>query len=208
MRPESAQPAREQGGTADSVGVVVAVHDDLLRGARWPRGYAAPRHRTRPAGTGRRRSSVPSSRNREASSGSWRPRRTRTWAAVSGRSSDVEASWSDCCELCRRRQVPDPPRVRWIDIEGSRWSRGRAGAVRKPGSVPGSPRGDPGGDHFSGTTITRGLEQPTRESSEAGRLSSPIWSCTGRGLPCPSRHREGGGLLPHRFTLAGGPKPA
>ena len=30
----------------------------------------------------------------------------------------------------------------------------------------------------------------------------PIWSCSVGGLPCPSRCRSGGGLLPHRFTLA------
>ena len=36
-----------------------------------------------------------------------------------------------------------------------------------------------------------------------GRASRlPIWSCTGWGLPCPLGHPRGGGLLPHRFTLA------
>ncbi len=29
----------------------------------------------------------------------------------------------------------------------------------------------------------------------------PIWSCSGRGLPCHSRCRERGALLPHHFTL-------
>ncbi len=29
----------------------------------------------------------------------------------------------------------------------------------------------------------------------------PIWSCSGRGLPCRSRYRERGALLPHPFTL-------
>jgi len=33
--------------------------------------------------------------------------------------------------------------------------------------------------------------------------SPPIWPCSARGLPCPRRHRRGGGLLPHRFTLTG-----
>jgi len=34
-------------------------------------------------------------------------------------------------------------------------------------------------------------------------LAIPDWSCFGWGLPCPLRHRRGGALLPHRFTLAG-----
>src|SRR3954469_24970345 len=34
-----------------------------------------------------------------------------------------------------------------------------------------------------------------------GRLSPHIWPCSSRGLPCRSRYRERGGLLPHRFTL-------
>ena len=29
----------------------------------------------------------------------------------------------------------------------------------------------------------------------------PIWSCSGRGLPCPRCRHRGGGLLPRRFTL-------
>ena len=31
--------------------------------------------------------------------------------------------------------------------------------------------------------------------------SSPIWSCSGWGLPCHFRHRKRGELLPRRFTL-------
>jgi hypothetical protein len=31
--------------------------------------------------------------------------------------------------------------------------------------------------------------------------SSPIWSCSMRGLPCPRYRYRGGGLLPHLFTL-------
>jgi hypothetical protein len=37
----------------------------------------------------------------------------------------------------------------------------------------------------------------------AGNPAVPVWSCTGWGLPCPPRHRGGGALLPHHFTLAG-----
>ena len=35
----------------------------------------------------------------------------------------------------------------------------------------------------------------------ADRASPPIRVCSRPGLPCPSGHPEGGGLLPHRFTL-------
>ena len=58
---------------------------------------------------------------------------------------------------------------------------GKAGAGNKPGSVE--------GNHSSGTAVTGRLEQPTRESARNRRLYSPIWSCSGRGLPCR-------GLLP------------
>ena len=34
----------------------------------------------------------------------------------------------------------------------------------------------------------------------------PIWSCSLGGLPCPSCCQSGGGLLPHRFTLACDPR--
>ena len=43
--------------------------------------------------------------------------------------------------------------------------------------------------------------RPTRESNEAGSLSSFIWSRSGRGLPCHFRHRKCGELLPRHFTL-------
>jgi len=45
------------------------------------------------------------------------------------------------------------------------------------------------------------LKRPTRESNEAGHFSSPIWSCSGRGLPCVPCYQRTGGLLPHLFTL-------
>ena len=71
----------------------------------------------------------------------------------------------------------------------------KAGASNKPGSVV--------DNHSSGTTVTGCLKQPTRESArnrrrgthnlpDWGRCAfrySPIWSCSGRGLPCR-------GLLP------------
>src|SRR5438093_13425143 len=54
-------------------------------------------------------------------------------------------------------------------------------------------------DHSSRPVIAGGLERPTR-SHRAGH-ATPVWSCFGWGLPCPRRHRRGGALLPHRFTL-------
>ena len=57
-------------------------------------------------------------------------------------------------------------------------------------------------DHFSGTPLLDGLMQPTRDSGGAGNSSSPIWPCSGWGLPCDPRYRRPGALLPHPFTLA------
>ncbi len=62
-----------------------------------------------------------------------------------------------------------------------RLKAGKAGAGNKPGSVE--------GNHSSGTAVTGRLEQPTRESARNRRRGprpaySPIWSCSGRGLPC------------------------
>jgi len=71
------------------------------------------------------------------------------------------------------------------------WLGGNAGAGRKPGSVV--------DNHSSGTAVADCLKQPTRESARDRRWSkhcntpiggvalrpySPIWSCSGRGLPC------------------------
>ena len=66
-------------------------------------------------------------------------------------------------------------------------------AVHKPNSVL--------GNHLSGIPITRNLNRPTRESNEAGHFSSPIWSFSGRGLPCHLCHQRCGELLPRLFTL-------
>jgi hypothetical protein len=53
--------------------------------------------------------------------------------------------------------------------------------------------------------LTRGLGRATLFSPRGER--PPIWSCSGRGLPCPLGHPRGGGLLPHRFTLTPSGKP-
>ena len=39
------------------------------------------------------------------------------------------------------------------------------------------------------------------------RRAVPTWSCSRWGLPCRPRRRGRGALLPHPFTLAGGPEP-
>ncbi len=49
--------------------------------------------------------------------------------------------------------------------------------------------------------ITQRLKQPTRRRGWAILKCLPIWSCSGRGLPCPRCRHRGGGLLPRRFTL-------
>src|SRR5262245_6776952 len=46
------------------------------------------------------------------------------------------------------------------------------------------------GDHFSGTRVAAGLVRPTRESSDAGHVSSPIRSCSGWGLASRPGHPE------------------
>jgi hypothetical protein len=107
---------------------------------------------------------------------------------------------------------------------GSRVVPGRPDRVRsvgtgdvklayKPGSVQGS---YPLGSHSSRPSVTRWLQQPTREQREP-RCRSPIWPCSGWGLACRLCHQRRGGLLPaahpkacrhaplggaHRFTLA------
>ena len=42
---------------------------------------------------------------------------------------------------------------------------------------------------------------PRRRGQPKGWPSGTICTCTRWGLPCPDRHRSGGALLPHRFTL-------
>ncbi len=63
----------------------------------------------------------------------------------------------------------------------------------KPGSVVDS--------HSSGTCVAACLERPTREPC-GPHDRSPIWSCSGWGLPCRPCCHGRGALLPHPFTLA------
>jgi hypothetical protein len=81
------------------------------------------------------------------------------------------------------------------------------GRRNKPSSVP-PKRGGPflwGRRHRRPLAAYPGLER-------SGRLLVPVWPCSGWGLPCHSRYRERGALLPHRFTLAcardRGPEPS
>ena len=99
---------------------------------------------------------------------------------------------------CRQQSLfaPVPARMR---------ESGNTEADRKPGSVE--------DNHSSGTVVTDCLKQPTREPARDRRCGrkaaySPIWSCSGRGLPCrdllpvtrcaltapfhPYRHQAGG----------------
>ena len=61
-------------------------------------------------------------------------------------------------------------------------------------------------NHFSGTVVADRLKRATRSRTRGhGRRRRPptgaACACTRWGLPCPPRHRGGGALLPHRFTL-------
>ena len=76
----------------------------------------------------------------------------------------------------------------------------------KPGSVVASPERR-AGSHSSRTTLAGRLVQPTRAAATERRRTdepsgaTPIWSCSRWGLPCRSRCRSRGALLPHPFTL-------
>ena len=48
--------------------------------------------------------------------------------------------------------------------------------------------------------VTEHLVQPTREQC-GPHQRSPIWSCSGWGLPCHACYQPCGALLPHHFTL-------
>ncbi len=107
----------------------------------------------------------------------------------------------------------------------SRRPGGRRRRARKPGSVHSdayrgacAARPPPGRAiiHLAHAAAPDGagaaLEQPTRGPEDgipAGtalmwRATRPAaWLCSGRGLPYLRRRRRSGGLLPHRFTLAG-----
>jgi hypothetical protein len=71
------------------------------------------------------------------------------------------------------------------------------GAGRKPGSVPAGA----GGDHSSGTPVTRGLARPTRELGRA-TLDAPLFGLAPGGVFLAAGvAADAGELLPHLFTL-------
>ena len=66
--------------------------------------------------------------------------------------------------------------------------------------------GIPGDGHSSGTPVAGRLARPTRATARRPawprqRPVAPIRSCSRWGLPCRSRCRKRGALLPHPFTL-------
>ena len=63
-----------------------------------------------------------------------------------------------------------------------------AGVANKPNSVPDVGYPPPGNDHSSGMTVARHLMRPTREFRRTAFKHSPIWSCTGWGLPSYPGH--------------------
>ena len=99
------------------------------------------------------------------------------------------------------------PKVR-LASHGAR-CEDRTGLEREGGSRPVS-------RVLSWATIPLGCTSPCTSSDlpgnargprAAGRSKlrptrSPIWPCSGRGLPCRACYQARGALLPHRFTLA------
>ena len=75
------------------------------------------------------------------------------------------------------------------------------GWANGPACTPGSVRGrEPRGR--SSLSATRCRAAPAAyPGTRRAASSSPVWPCSGRGLPCESRHRDPGGLLHHPFTL-------
>ena len=80
-----------------------------------------------------------------------------------------------------------------------------AARTAKPSSVPGlTTRQRP---FLSTNGCPLALARDLFHAADHGagpRASGTACACTRWGLPCPFRHRSGGALLPHRFTLTGG----
>lgn len=78
------------------------------------------------------------------------------------------------------------------------------GPACTPGSVPGpKPLGR------SSLSATRCRAAPAAyPGTRRAASSSPVWPCSGRGLPCGRCHQRPGGLLHHPFTLTGTGVPA
>ena len=99
----------------------------------------------------------------------------------------------------------------WEADPGAHGKIGKVQTVCKPGSVPRTEiRGD---GHSSGTVVADRLARPTRTTTRervrcplASQPVIPIRSCSRWGLPCRSRCRSRGALLPHPFTLTQEPR--
>ena len=83
-------------------------------------------------------------------------------------------------------------------------SKRKSQTACKPGSVLTSELAIDG--YSSGTPVTERLMRHTRTAARKPAcgpkpLAVPTRSCSQWGLPCRSRHRERGALLPHPFTL-------
>ena len=91
-----------------------------------------------------------------------------------------------------------PPRWRSADTA---LTLGDAERANGPACTPGSVRGrEPRGR--SSLSATRCRAAPAAyPGTRRAASTSPVWPCSGRGLPCGSRHRDPGGLLHRRFTL-------
>ena len=123
------------------------------------------------------------------------------------RPSNIRAS-SDLVRSCNvRNRVPWVKRDDAVPPTKRRTTRKRQTAC-KPGSVPAAA----GDGHSSGTSVAERLVRPTRAAARKPaclrpkpQAAAPIWSCSRWGLPCRSRYRDRGALLPHPFTLTRGP---
>src|SRR3546814_17836365 len=87
-----------------------------------------------------------------------------------------------------------------------RTAEGESQTACKPGSVPGRARET--AIHLGRPSPDASRDQPGRQRGERPAAVArgpvvPIRSCSWWGLPCRSRRRDRGALLPHPFTLTG-----
>ena len=102
------------------------------------------------------------------------------------------------------RGGPSSEAPRSPDAPATRPAERANGPACTPGSVRGrEPRGR------SSLSATRCRAAPAAyPGTRRAASSSPVWPCSGRGLPCGSCHHDPGGLLHHPFTLTGTEVPA
>jgi len=144
------------------------------------------------------------------------PVTTITYRAQLRRRSDYERrenqrlTWGCCSVMSERSKKRARTHVR--ELRRASQAR-RAGCAARRARESGS---RPVSRVLSWATIPLGCTSPctssdlpgnTRGPRAAGRSKlrptcSPIWPCSGRGLPCRACYQARGALLPHRFTLA------